>query len=50
MKIYFFWGNTINISSLILKISAVLLVLRSREITVIVNTFDEIYLVFTSKK
>ena len=33
-----------------LKISAISLVLRTREITDIFNTFDEIYLVFTSKK
>ena len=32
-----------------LKISASSLVLRTREITDIFNTFDEIYLVFTSK-
>ena len=33
-----------------LKISAISFVLRTREITDILNTFDEIYLVFTSKK
>ena len=33
-----------------LKISAISLVLRTREITDILNAFDEIYLVFTSKK
>ena len=33
-----------------LKISANLLVLRTREFAVIFITFDEIYLVFTSKK
>ena len=40
-KIYFFLVNTKNISSNVLKISV---------ITDIFNTFDEIYLVFTSKK
>ena len=49
-KIYFFSVNTKNISSHVLKISAILLVLRTREITDIFNTFDEIYLVVTSKK
>ena len=50
-KIYFFFlVNTKNISSHVLKISAISLVLRTREITDIFNTFDEIYLVFTSKK
>ena len=49
-KIYFFSVNTKNISSHVLKISAISLVLRTREITDICNTFDEIYLVFTSKK
>ena len=48
-KIYFFSVNTENISTHVLKISAILLVLRTREITDIFNTFDEIYLVFTSK-
>ena len=33
-----------------LKISAISLVLRTREISDIFNTFDEIYLVFTEKK
>ena len=42
--------NTKNISSHVLKISAISLVLRTREITDIFNTFDEIYLVFTSKR
>ena len=32
-----------------LKISAISLALRTREITDIFNAFDEIYLVFTSK-
>ena len=41
-KIYFF-------SSHVLKISAILLVLRTREIIETFNTIDEIYLVFTSK-
>ena len=49
-KIYFFSVNTKNISSHILKISAISLVLRTREIADIFNTFDEIYLVFSSKK
>ena len=48
-KIYFS-VNTKNISSNVLKISAISLVLRTREITDKFNTFDEIYLVFTSKK
>ena len=49
-KIYFFSANTKNISSHVLKISAISLKLRTREIADIYNTFDEIYLVFTSKK
>ena len=49
-KFTFFLVNTKNISSHVLKISAISLVLRTREITDIFNTFDEIYLVFTSKK
>ena len=49
-KIYFFSANTKNISSHVLKISAISLKLRTREITDIFNTFDEIYLVLTSKK
>ena len=49
-KIYFSSVNTKNISSHVLKISVIALVLRTREITDIFNTFDEIYLVFTSKK
>ena len=49
-KIYFFSVNTKNVSSHVLKISAISLVLRTREITDIFNTLDEIYLVFTSKK
>ena len=48
-KIYFFSVNTKNISSHVLKISAISLVLRIREI-IIFNTFDEVYSVFTSKK
>ena len=47
-KIYFFSVNTKNISSHVLKISAISR--SSREIADIFNTFDEIYLVFTSKK
>ena len=46
-KIYFFSVNTKNTSSHVLKISAISLVLCTREITDIFNTFDEIYLVFT---
>ena len=42
--------NTKNISSHVLKISENSLVLRTREFTDIFITFDEIYLVFTSKK
>ena len=49
-KIYFFSVNTKNISSHVLKISAILLVLRTCEISDIFITFDEIYLVFTLKK
>ena len=49
-KIYFFSVNTKNISSHVLKKSAISLVLRTREISDIFNTFDEIYLVFTEKK
>ena len=48
-KIYFFSVNTKNISSHVLKISAITLVLHTREISYIFNTFDEIYLVFTQK-
>ena len=49
-KIYFFSVNTKKISSHMSKISAISLVLRTREISDIFNTFDEIYLVFTEKK
>ena len=49
-KIYFLSVNTKNILSHVLKISAISLVLRTREILDIFNTFDEIYLVFTEKK
>ena len=49
-KIYFFLVNTKTISSHVLKISENSLVLRIREFADIVITFDEIYLVFTSKK
>ena len=45
-----FLVNTKNISSHVLKISENSLVLRTREFTDIFITFDEIYLVFTSKK
>ena len=48
-KIYFFSVNS-KIFHLVLEISAISLVLRTCEITDIFNTFDEIYLVFTSKK
>ena len=41
--------HTKNISPHLLKISEISLVLRTREITDIFNTFDGIYLVFTSK-
>ena len=44
----FFWYIK-NVSFRVLKISQILLVLRTREITDISNTFDEICLVFTSK-
>ena len=43
-KIYFFSVNTKNMSSHVLKISTISLVLRTREITDIFNTFDEIYM------
>ena len=43
-KFTFYSANTKNISSHVLKISAVSLVLRTREITDIFNTFDVIYL------
>ena len=49
-KIYLFSVNTKNISSHVLKISAISLVLRTHEITDIFNTFDEINLAFTEKK
>ena len=42
--------NAKNISSNVLKISENSLVLRTREFTDIFITFDETYLVFTSKK
>ena len=42
--------NAKNISSNVLKISENSLVLRTREFTDILITFDETYLVFTSKK
>ena len=50
IKIYFFSVNTKNISSHVLKISSISLVLRTHENADIFNTFDEIYLEFTSKK
>ena len=46
-KFTFFWANTKNISSHVLKILAISLVLRTREFTDIFNTFVEIYLIFT---
>ena len=49
-KFTFFSVNTKYISSHVLKISAISLVLRTRVIADIFNTFDEIYSVFTSKK
>ena len=45
-KIYFFLVNIKNITSHVLEISAISLVLCTREITDIFNTFDETYLVF----
>ena len=50
IKRIFFSVYTKNISSHVLKIIAISLVLRTCEVTDIFNTFDEIYLVFTSKK
>ena len=41
--------HTKNISSRVLKISVISLGLRTREVTDILNTFNEIYLVFTTK-
>ena len=49
-KFTFFSVNTKNISSHVLKISSISFVLRTRENADIFNTFDEIYLLFTSKK
>ena len=49
-KIYFFSVNTKNISSHVLKISAISLVLRIREITDIFITFDEIHFGIHLKK
>ena len=46
----FLSANTKTISSHVLKRSAISPVLRTREMPNIFNTFDEIYLVFTSKK
>ena len=42
--------NTKHFSSHVLKISSISLVLCTRENTDIIKTFDEIYLVITSKK
>ena len=49
-KLYFFSVNTKNISSHVLKISAISLVLRTREITDIFITFDETYFGIHRKK
>ena len=49
-KIYFFSVNTKNISAHVLKISEISLVLHTRELTDNFITFDEIYLVFITKK
>ena len=49
-KFTLFSINIKKIFHLVLKISAIPPVLRNREITGIFNTFDDIYLVFTSKK
>ena len=46
----FFSVNTKTISSHVLKISSISFVLCTCENADIFNTFDEIYLVFTSKK
>ena len=46
-NVYFFSVMTKNVSSPVLKISTISLVLCTREIADIFNTFDEIYLVFT---
>ena len=48
-KIYLFSVNTDNTASRVLKISEIVFMLCTRETTDIFNTFDEIYLVFTSK-
>ena len=46
-----FWGvNTKHISSRDLKTSEFSLLLRTRENSDVFNTFDKLYLVFTSKK
>ena len=50
---FIFYSITVNteiVSSHVLQISEISFVLRICEITDIFNTFDEIYLVFTSKK
>ena len=50
-KIYFiFLVNIKNISSHVLKVSAISLVLCTHEITDVFNKFNVIYLVFTSRK
>ena len=49
-KLYFFSVNTKKISCHVLKISAISRVRSTSEIADIFNTFDEIYLVFSSKK
>ena len=50
IKNLLFFSKHQNISSHALKISSISLVLRARENTDIFNIFDEIYLVFTSRK
>ena len=47
IKFTFFSVKNKNISSHVLKISAISLALRTRGITDVFNTFDEIFLVFT---
>ena len=49
-KNYFLFGKYQNNSSHVLNILSISLVLRTRENADIFNTFDEIDLVFTSKK
>ena len=49
-KFTFFFSKYQNISSHVLKISSISLVLSTHGDADIFNTFDEIYLIFTSKK